>query len=147
MLHSGREQLPPAVACKNGGRSSERESDNSAMKRKAKYSTDLPRLLYTYFNSYQESSGAPSFSKFARSIGVTLSELESFKSNGEFSRAWAECNEIRRDYLIDRALSRQLDSSFTKFILSAEYEMGEKEKDVTDKELSVVLEVVTDEKE
>lgn len=75
---------------------------------------------------------------------MTLHDLEGFKSKKEFSRAWAECNEIRRDYLIDQALSRRLDSSFTKFLLSSEYEMGEKETDAPDRNLSVVLEVVSD---
>ena len=115
------------------------------MKKKTKYKSDMPRLLYSFFISYGE-NGAPSFSKFAKSIGVTLAELERYRSRREFDRAWRECNEIRRDYLIDAALTRRHDPSFSKFILSAEYGMGEKEKEKEDTELSVTLEVISEEK-
>lgn len=113
------------------------------MKRKTKYTSEMPRLLYTFFISYSD-GGAPSFSKFARSIGATLEELERFRSRREFDRAWRECNEIRRDYLIDAALARRQDPTFTKFLLSSEYLMGEKEKDGADTTLSVTLDVLTD---
>lgn len=83
--------------------------------------------MYLYFIGYAEGVGAPSFQKFARSIGATLEELESFKKRREFARAWRECTEIRRDYLIDSALSKRFDASFTKFLLSEECEDGESE--------------------
>ena len=85
---------------------------------KRKYSSDLPRRMYTYFTTYGEGVGAPSFSKFARCIGVTLDELLSFRKHEKFDRAYRECSEIRRDYLIDMALNKRFDSSFTKFLLS-----------------------------
>ena len=113
------------------------------MKKKTKYNCEMPRLLYSFFISYND-SGAPSFTKFARSIGSTLEELEKFRKKREFDRAWRECNEIRRDYLIDAALTRRQDPTFTKFLLSCEFAMGEKEKDVTDASLSVTLDVLTD---
>ena len=100
----------------------------------------MPHRMYTYFIGYSE-SGAPSFDKFARSVGLTLSELEKFKSNKRFLRAWQECSEIRRDYLIDSALARRADPSFTKFLLSSEYGMGDKEEK-EDGMLEVKLEVV-----
>ena len=82
------------------------------MKRKIKYTCDMPRLLYTYFISYSDGAGAPSFHKFARSIGATLEDVIGFRRHPEFERAYRECNEIRRDYLIDAALTRRYDSSF-----------------------------------
>lgn len=113
------------------------------MKKKIKYSGDLPRQLYTFFISYSD-PGAPSFVKFARSIGTTLEEITEFRKHSEFERAYRECNEIRRDYLIDAALTRRYDSSFSKFLLSCEYGMGEKEKEKEDGELNVTIEVLTD---
>ena len=93
---------------------------------KAKYEKDYPRRLYTYFTSYDDQKSAPSFSKFARVLGVTLEELDSFRRHKEFNRAWQECNEIRRDYLIDLALSKRADGSFVKFLLSGdEDDVGE----------------------
>ena len=62
--------------------------------------------------------GAPSFSKFARQMSLTLEDLASFRKHKRFDAAWRECSEIRRDYLIDSALSKRMDASFTKFILS-----------------------------
>ena len=98
------------------------------MKKRAAYTKDMPRRLYTYFNSYSE-AGAPSFDKFARSAGITLEELEHFRKHGEFDRAWRDCIEIRRDYLTDCALTRRYDPSFVKFLLDFEAEAALSEKD------------------
>ena len=117
------------------------------MRRKIKYSNDMPRLLYTFFISYSDGGGAPSFEKFARSIGATLDDVLQFRKHREFERAYCECNEIRRDYLIDAALTRRYDSSFSKFLLSAEFGMGEKDKEKEDSDLNVTLEVISNENE
>ena len=113
------------------------------MKRKIKYTSDLPRQLYTFFIS-QNSEGTPSFNKFARSIGATLEEIELFRLHSEFDRAYRECSEIRRDYLIDAALTRRYDPSFVKFLLTSEFGMGEKDKEKEDTGLTVTLEVLGD---
>ena len=113
-------------------------------KNHSKYTSDLPRRLYTFFLNY-DGPGVPSFSKFARSIGATLSDVERYRSKREFERAYQECSEIRRDYLIDNGLVKRFDSSFTKFLLSSEYGMGDSKDDGTDKELKVTLEVIGDE--
>lgn len=47
-------------------------------KNHSKYTKDLPRKLYTFFLNY-DGIGAPSFSKFARSIGITVAELEGYR--------------------------------------------------------------------
>ena len=47
-----------------------------------KYTSDMPRKLYSFFLGYSESLGAPSFSKFARSIGATYSEIQAFRKHG-----------------------------------------------------------------
>ena len=101
------------------------------------YRGDLAKRMYLYFAEYSEPFGLPSFEKFARSIGVTLEELSSYRKKEKFDRAWRECNEIRRDYLIDMALSKRFDSSFAKFLLTLE---SPEESD--DGELAVSLEVV-----
>ena len=102
-----------------------------------KHTKDLARKMYIYFASYDEPLGVPSFGKFARSIGITLDELTAFRKKQKFERAWRECIEIRRDYLIDMALAKRFDSSFAKFLLSLESEV-----DSEDGELAVSLEVV-----
>ena len=109
---------------------------------KEKYKTEYPHLLYTYFVTYDDTFGAPSFSKFARSIGATVRDIERFRTHAKFDEAYRECNEIRRDYLIDAALTRRHDPSFSKFLLTVEYGMGEKEKE-EDGELNVTLEVIS----
>ena len=91
------------------------------MKTKSKYDKGLPRQMYSYFvSTANDCSSVPSFSKFARSIGTTLEELESYRKHGEFDRAWRDCIEIRRDYLTDCALTRRYDPSFVKFLLDFE---------------------------
>ena len=113
------------------------------MKRKVKYKSELPRLLYLFFTTYGD-TGAPSLEKFARSIGATREDIERFREHREFDKSYRECNEIRRDYLIDAALTRRYDPSFVKFLLAAEYGMGEKEKEKDDTSLTVTLEVLSD---
>ena len=120
------------------------EGYDKMKKNHSKYTTDAPRRLYTFFLNY-EGPGAPSFSKFARSIGATLSDVEQFRRHGEFERAYQECSEIRRDYLIDNGLVKRFDSSFTKFLLCSEYGMGDAKSLGEDKEINVTLEVIGDE--
>lgn len=110
---------------------------------KKRYTKELPKRLYTYFAAHSDTATAPSFDKFARSIGCTLSELESFRKNKTFDRAWRECIEIRRDYLTDMALTRRYDPSFVKFLLAAEFGVGEDKE--ADGELAVTLTVVDNE--
>ncbi len=102
--------------------------------------SELPRKMYTFFAGYAD-TGVPSFSKFARSIGVTLAELESYRSDSEFERAYRECSEIRRDYLIDNGLTKRFDSSFTKFILSEEYTFGDRDREEGG-QMELTLEVI-----
>ena len=111
-----------------------------------KYSPDLPRKLYSFFLGYSDSSTAPSFSKFARSIGATCADIQCFRKHTEFERAYEECNEIRRDYLIDNALCKRFDGSVTKFLLSAEFGMGERKDDSTDNSFDFTLEVLSGDK-
>ena len=110
------------------------------MKKSIRYTSDMPRRLYTFFHHFAD-VGAPSFSKFARSIGATVDDIESFRRHKEFECAYRECNEIRRDYLIDNALTKRFDSSLVKFLLTNEYGMEEKGSD-EDRTLDVRLEVV-----
>ena len=99
------------------------------MKKTRKYDKDLPRQLYTYFCGSVTENTIPSFSKFARSIGVTLASLDKYRKHSEFDRAWRDCIEIRRDYLTDCALTRRYDPSFVKFLLDFEAEAELSEKD------------------
>ena len=102
-----------------------------------RYKKELAKKMYLYFTGYGEATGVPSFGKFARSIGATLEEISSFRKWKRFDRAWRECSEIRRDYLIDMALTKRFDSSFAKFLLTLELPYESK-----DGELAVSLEVV-----
>ncbi len=108
------------------------------MKKKSIYRKDFPHKLYIFFVNYNENTGAPSFLKFARSIGVTTEDVEAFREHKEFDRAYRECVEIRRDYLIDNALSKRFDSSFTKFLLTEENE----ESDELDGKINFTLKVL-----
>ncbi len=111
-----------------------------------KYAPDMPRRLYTFFATCTDQGAIPSFSKFARSIGVTLAEVKGFCVNEDFKRAYDECNEIRRDYLIDNALCKKFDGSFTKFLLTAELGMGEN-SDAENGGFDFTLEVISSENE
>lgn len=100
------------------------------------YSKELPRTMYRYFATYAD-SGAPSFCKFAISIGVTPEQLRGFRRHSKFDRAYRECSEIRRDYLIDNGLTRRIDPSLVKFLLDLE-----SDEELREEGLEVRLEVV-----
>lgn len=87
--------------------------------KKAKYAADMPRRMYRFFTEYSE-GGLPSFHKFARSVGLTVRDIERFRKHERFDAAYEECRQIRRDYLIDRALEKRFDSSLTKYLLALE---------------------------
>ena len=110
------------------------------MKKKRKYDKTMPAAVYTYFRDFSE-GGAPSLSKFARLVGITLEELSRWRAGQpKFDAACRECSEIRRDYLIDSALTRRQDPSFTKFLLTTEFGMGEEGE--ADRRLEVSLELI-----
>lgn len=107
--------------------------------KKTGYSKELARRMYVFFASYDDPAGAPSYLKFARSIGVTLEQLQLFRSHKTFDEAYRACGDIRRDYLIDRALTKRFDPTFVKFLLTEE---GGGEDGADDGTLAVTLEVV-----
>lgn len=88
---------------------------------KAKYDDSLCGKMYRFFLAYED-RGLPSFTKFAISVGLRTEDIERFRKHKRFEIAYRECKEIRRDYLIDRALDKRFDSSFSKFLLSCESE-------------------------
>ena len=96
------------------------------LRKTAKYEKNLPARMYHFFINYED-RGAPSFLKFARSIGATSEDIEAFRSHRRFDLAYRECQRIRRDFLIDRALDKRFDPSFVKFLLSADGEGESKE--------------------
>ena len=106
--------------------------------KKRGYEKDLPRRLYTFFIGYDDEKSAPSLQKFARANGYTTEELLAFRSHKDFERAFRECSEIRRDYLIDRGLTKRFDASFVKYLLD-----GESPTAAEDSSLSVTLEVLS----
>ncbi len=98
--------------------------------KRAKYKKEYPLLMYRFFRGFSE-SGAPSFQKFAASIGVLYEDVQSWRKYPKFDRSYRECSEIRRDYLIDNALSRRFDCSFVKFLLSCDAESDENADDIS----------------
>ena len=80
--------------------------------------------MYKFFLEYSDAAGAPSFEKFAITKGLTTEQINSYRKRREFDRAYRECCEIRRDYLIDRALNKRFDPSFVKFLLTEADEGG-----------------------
>ena len=113
-------------------------------RKKTKYTDDLPGKMYAFFRNYSD-IGAPSFLKFAASVNITLADLESFREKDKFDRAYRECSEIRRDYLIDNGLTKRFDSSFTKFILNSEFRMGEEKISDEERNIQLTLEVIENE--
>lgn len=84
---------------------------------------EISQRMYCFFRDFR-GDGIPSFSKFARTEHLTYETLESLCDDPEFYRIWRECAEIRRDIIIDRAITRHGDGSFAKFLLGEEGQAG-----------------------
>ena len=111
------------------------------MKKERKYDKSFPKEMYKFFISSAVDGTAPSFDKYARSIGVTLETLIGYRKHREFEKSWRECIEIRRDYLTDSALTRRYDPSFVKFLLGAEFGVGN-DDNLPESDISVSIKVV-----
>ncbi len=110
------------------------------MKKGRRYGKTMARQMYLFFIGYSD-VGAPSFSKFARSVGAALEDIERWREHTVFERAYRECSEIRRDYLIDNALCKRFDASVVKFLLTNEFKMEENAA-ADAKRVDVVVEVL-----
>ena len=89
--------------------------------KRVKYTQTLADEMTAFFEDYEE-RGAPSFEKFARLKKIPLASLVEFRKNQKFDMAYRECSEIRRDYLIDRALDKRFDPTFVRHLLTDEAE-------------------------
>ena len=98
-----------------------RKEKGMGRNKRPKYTPELCGRMYRFFLGYED-RGLPSFTKFARSVGLSTEELLSFRRHKRFEAAYKECLEIRRDYLIDRALDKRFDGSFAKFLISCQVE-------------------------
>ncbi|MDY3845783.1 MAG: hypothetical protein SOZ62_02585 [Eubacteriales bacterium] len=74
--------------------------------------------------------GLPSLTKFASMINVTRATLNVWAAeNEEFAIAMEEAKARICDVIKDAAALKYIDSSFSKFLLTAEYGYGEEAKD------------------
>ena len=96
--------------------------------------------VHIFYNLQREYRCTELF-KVCKKYRATLEELSSLRRNRAFDEAWRECSEIRRDYLIDGALSRRFDPSFTKFLYEKEKEC---EGTLADSDMIFTLEVIGD---
>lgn len=90
--------------------------------KRVRYNDSLADEMTVFFEDYEE-RGAPSFEKFARLKNIPLASLIEFRKNPKFDMAYRECSEIRRDYLIDRALDKRFDPTFVRHLLTDEAEV------------------------
>lgn len=96
------------------------ENRMSKTTRKTASYRNLARQMREYFLTYDEPTGAPSFGKFAKAHGCTVGDLSRLRSHAGFDLVYRECLEIRRDYLVDKALTKTFDPTFVKYLLSSE---------------------------
>ncbi len=76
----------------------------------------------------------PSFVRFAHREGIDMQTLRNLcAKNSSFARVYEECEKILEDRIIDGALHKRLDSSFSKFLLAARFGLCEK-KNETDED-------------
>ena len=118
-----------------------RGDENLAQEKGARYRKGLAERMCGYFSNYAE-DGAPSFGKFARSQGITAEDLAALRECADFDRAYRTCSEIRRDYLIDKALCRRADPSFVKFVLESEARAERAAEDEVESELQVRVKII-----
>ena len=104
-----------------------------------KYSEKFIEYLYEYFYGGYEEIGKcfPTVGGFIywlktkRKISISYATIDNWKSGRVefalgFSEAFKECEEYRRDILMNGGLSRKFDASFSRFLASSLYDMREK---------------------
>ncbi len=103
------------------------------------YDPSLERQMLSYFGGPDDGE-YPTFSGFARRVGLPLRQLETFRGEEPtFAAVWEECRERQKAKLVVGALVKRYDPSFAKFLLCHEFGVGEEN---IDPEFHVTVEVV-----
>lgn len=72
----------------------------------------------------------PSFVRFAHRIGTDMQTLRAKREKSKsLAHVWSECEEILADRIVDGALHKRFDASFSKFLLSARFGYSDKKED------------------
>lgn len=112
----------------------------------SKYKEEYCDKMLKFFEECEEEERYPSFSKFARSIGVHESTLYIWADKyPSFRNTKTECEAIQRDLLVNNALIEKFNPAFTKFLLSANHGMSEKTETDSSITLKVAMNKATDE--
>ncbi len=106
---------------------------------------DLTEKMLHYFRTagcaespYKES--IPSFVRFAYHAGTDMQTLRAKRKKSKaFDGAWRECEEILSDRIIDGALHKRLDASFSKFLLSARFGYSDKGEEKEGEEHGILI--------
>ena len=104
-----------------------------------KYDDKFIEYLYEFFyGGYEEIGkcfptvgGFIYWLKIKRKISISYATIDNWKSGNVdyalgFSEAFKECEEYRRDILMNGGLSRKFDASFSRFLASSMYGMRDK---------------------
>ena len=62
----------------------------------------------------------PTFSRFAATMGVTLADLQEWRKNTRFDKAYKACEALQKSIAIENGMQGRYDTSFVKFFLSNE---------------------------
>jgi|GEM_PF-5874657 len=93
---------------------------------------ELEEKMLDYFKTAgtadsQYTEDLPSFVRFAHREGIGMGRLRALcEKHPSFARVYGECEEILADRIIDGALHKRLDGSFSKFLLTARFGISEK---------------------
>ena len=72
----------------------------------------------------------PSFVRFAHRMGTDMQTLRAKREKSKaFARVWSECEDILADRIIEGALCKRFDASFSKFLLAARFGYTDKKED------------------
>ena len=110
-------------------------------------SKTLEEKMLHYFRTAGSADGEykepiPSFVRFAHRSGTDMQTLRAKREKSKsFARAWSECEDILADRIIEGALCKRFDASFSKFLLSARFGYTDKKEDegADSYEIAVVL--------
>ncbi len=109
--------------------------------------TELKKRMLHYFRTAGTADSGftedlPSFVRFAHREGIEMRALRTLcEKDRAFARVYEECEEILTDRIIDGALHKRLDASFSKFLLAARFGLSEKKAETEDGtfDLEIVL--------
>ena len=101
--------------------------------RPSNYRAEFPELVYRYVEKCKAEDKLPKIKEFCYENGINPDKIERYtKLNNGFRSAIDHLKFVAESFLLDKGLTRKVDSNFARFILAANYGYVETSKTINE---------------